>query len=115
MSLPHFIKYAPNVARIGGHTGITILFWTFTNRRQVSLHFKYHEYRHVQQWFVGTLLGLALTVISAICGASLWVLALAPFSFPFVYFLSQIPDGYHGSWFERDAERYACIRTLNGE
>lgn len=106
--LPHRVIYAPRMAALGGHDGLTVLWWTFTRRRQVSARFVRHEYRHAVQWTVCTTLAAALIVAAHwVVGLSLWFLPAAPLGFLAPYFLSFIPGGYRGSWFERDAERYA--------
>lgn len=106
--LPHILIHAPRIARLWGHGGWTLLFWTFASTRRVGLRFMRHEYRHVAHWVVGTALGLALMATLALLGwASWWLLPLGLLLFPLVYWLSFIPGGYHASWFERDAERYA--------
>jgi hypothetical protein len=116
--LPHFIVIRPRVKRIVGHSGITILFWTFVDAIDArdGLHpmFVLHERRHVQQWVIFTLGAMFVLALLAFYDVlSWWWLLASPLGFIVPYFASFIPGGYSGSWFERDAERYAD-RRLNG-
>jgi len=109
VKLPHYLIHAPRIAALFGHDGVTVMCWTFVRRREVSEQFRRHEYRHVVQWVVLTLLGFAQMAVLALLGwASWWQLPMGVLLFPICYFLSFIPNGYHGSWFERDADRYAA-------
>lgn len=109
MKLPHFIVYAPKVAALGGHNGITILFWTFVNIPKVSPEFVRHEYRHVWHWCIGTLAGFVLIGIACLTfHLSPLLLLASPFGFLAPYFLASAVSGYHENWFERDARRYAA-------
>jgi hypothetical protein len=84
------------------------MFWTFVSRLPAGARFARHEYRHVVHWCVGALIGLTLmAVLAALDVTSWWLLPLGLLLFPVCYWLSFIPGGYHASWFERDAERYA--------
>lgn len=109
MKLPHFIRYAPKIANLTGHNGITLGFWTFTNIPKVSREFIRHEYRHVQQWVAGTALGAVLIgVLCLTLSLTPWLLLAAPFGFLVPYFISSAVSGYHENFFERDARRYAA-------
>lgn len=111
MKLPHWLVYAPWIAAIGGHDGITILFWTFTRRRMVSPLFRAHEYRHVVQWVVCSgLAALPLGTLAVLGILPWWVLAGSPLGFLVPYAIESFRHGYKGNWFERDAERYATGR-----
>ena len=108
MKLPHELVLAPRIARLWGHDGWTLFVWTFVSEMPAGAKFVRHEYRHVWHWAVGTLAGAVL--IGALCwfaDVSWWWIIASPLGFLAPYFLSFIPNGYHGSWFERDAERYA--------
>lgn len=108
MRFPHWMKYAPRLAAIGGHTGMTIYSWTFCATREVSDHFRRHELRHVGQWYVCTALAVALVVgLHVAFGVSWWWVLASPLGFLAPYWLSCLVDGYEGSIFEKDARRYA--------
>ena len=108
MRLYHRLVYAPRLAAIGGHTGMTVYSWTFCAERAVSDHFRRHEYRHVVQWYGCTALAMALVVgLHVAVGVSWWWLVASPLGFLGPYWLTCLVDGYEGSLFERDARRYA--------
>ena len=108
MRLYHRMIYAPRLASLGGHTGMTVYSWTFCAEREVSDHFRRHELRHVQQWYVCTALAMALVVGLRIAfGVSWWWVLASPLGFIAPYWLSFLGGGYEGSIFEKDARRYA--------
>ena len=108
MRLYHRMIFAPRVAGIGGHTGMTVYSWTFCAEREVSDHFRRHEYRHVGQWYVCTALAAALVVgLHITLGVSWWWMLASPLGFLAPYWLSCLAGGYERSLFERDARAYA--------
>lgn len=108
MKLPHILIHSPRIARLWGHGGWTLGFWTFASTRRVGLRFMRHERRHVVHWLVGTVAGAVIVIaLHVLFGISLWFLLASPLGFLIPYLLCLALVGYHRNPFERDAERYA--------
>jgi len=89
--------------------GFTYLFWTFVDHPGPwQPDFVQHEYRHVVQSVLCTLLGLAFALVF---GSLIWI-PVAFLWFWALYLIAWILAGfrYSRNWFEMDANRYAKRR-----